>query len=173
MSAKSNQNAFKMSTLIKDLKHNRKVIFDIGRFDNWCVYVVESNGTKNAPSDVTYFRELQHIASFYPNNKVYSDFVAIYNRTTKHIEKTVIDLIDEIVSTYKEVHKDIIEQWMTVIYAGMIAEENKENALLKKRIKRLGMHQVLVLQISPLDAANYSKGKKWKELDAIMRPYGF
>jgi 3-deoxy-D-manno-octulosonate 8-phosphate phosphatase KdsC-like HAD superfamily phosphatase len=66
-----------------------------------------------------------------------------------------------------------MELWMNVIYAGMIAEENKENAILKKRIKRLGVHQVLIDNISPEKAAVFSKGKKWKELDEIMRMKGF
>lgn len=55
----------------------------------------------------------------------------------------------------------------------MIAEENKLNAILKKRIKRLGMYQVLVQNYPPSVAANYSKGKKWRELDALMVHYGF
>jgi hypothetical protein len=66
-----------------------------------------------------------------------------------------------------------MELWMNVIYAGMIAEENKENAILKKRIKRLGMHQVLIDGMKPEEAAVFSKGKKWKELDEIMRSKGF
>ena len=63
--------------------------------------------------------------------------------------------------------------WFSIIYAGMIAEENKANAILKKRIKRLGMHQVLIEGLDPNLAANFSKGKKWKELDALMRERGF
>ncbi len=42
-----------------------------------------------------------------------------------------------------------MEIWFNVLYAGMVAEENKENAVLKKRIKRLGMHQVLIDGLEP------------------------
>jgi hypothetical protein len=66
-----------------------------------------------------------------------------------------------------------IEIWLTVIYAGMIAEENKAHAVLGKRIKRLGMYQVLIEKLSPDYAANFSKGKKWRELDAVMKGKGF
>jgi hypothetical protein len=66
-----------------------------------------------------------------------------------------------------------VDIWLTVIYAGMIAEENKQFAVLKKRVKRLGMHQVLLENMAPAVAANFSKGKKWRELDQIMRPKGF
>jgi hypothetical protein len=35
------------------------------------------------------------------------------------------------------------------------------------------MHQVLIEGILPEKAAVFSKGKKWKELDEIMRLKGF
>jgi len=162
-----------MATLVKQLQNNRSVIFDKGKFDDWCVYVVESNGNKKAPFDETYFHDLYNISHHYPQHKVYNDFVSIYERTTKSIDTTVTDLIDEIVSTYTQQDKIMVEQWLTVIYAGMIAEENKALAILKKRIKRLGMHQVLILNMPAKDAAKFSNGKKWKELDAIMKSLGF
>lgn len=162
-----------MSKLIKLLRSNRQVIFDRGKFDNWCVYIVEKNGKKIAPLDAEYFADLKSIAGKYEGDKVYNDFVAIYNRTTKLIDKSILDLIDEIVETYTDEDKSIIEQWFAVIYAGMIAEENKEHAILKKRIKRLGIHQTLKLGCDPKIASNFSKGKKWRDLDAIMKPLGF
>ncbi len=162
-----------MAKLVKKLKGDRAVIFDTGKFDDWCVYVVESNGAKNAPLDETCFSDLYNISLKYSGNKVYNDFVSIYNRTTKEINSSILVLIDDIVSTYKERDKIIIEQWLTVIYAGMIAEENKAFAILKKRVKRLGMHQVLILKMPARDAAKFSYGKKWSTLDAIMKPLGF
>ena len=67
----------------------------------------------------------------------------------------------------------MIQQWFTVIYAAMVAEENKAYTILKKRIKRLGMYQLLVLRWSIEEATTFSKGKKWKELDSIMTGFGF
>ncbi|MDX1903491.1 MAG: hypothetical protein SFU27_04975 [Thermonemataceae bacterium] len=162
-----------MSRLIKNLANNRKVVFDTGKFDDWCVYVVESNNTKKAPFDTEYFSDLKQLSSKYPKDKIYDDFVLIYDKTNTVIDNTVLALIDKIVATYNEDDQTIIEQWFSVIYAGMIAEENKQNAILKKRIKRLGMHQTLKLDYSPQVAANFSKGKGWRDLDAIMRPLGF
>lgn len=162
-----------MAKLIKNLSKNRKVIFDTGKFDDWCVYVVEENGSRKAPFDVDYFTDLKNLSAHYSDNKVYNDFVAVYNATTTEIDVNVTALIDTIVATYQEAHRVLVEQWLTVLYAGMIAEENKKNAILKKRIKRLGMHQVLIDNISPSIAANFSRGKRWRELDAIMRPKGF
>jgi hypothetical protein len=162
-----------VARLIKVLKSNRRVIFDSGSFDNWCVYVVEEDGTRKAPFDVEYFTDLKKISAHYIDNKVYNDFVVIYDLTTSSIDLKVVNQIDKIVSTYHVHHQIIIEQWFAVLYAGMIAEENKKHAILKKRVKRLGMHQVLIDNLSPSIAANFSKGKKWRELDSFMSPKGF
>lgn len=162
-----------MDRTIKLLQNNRKVIFDQGKFDNWCVYIVESSGNKKAPFDTEYFRDLQKIATHYEDNKVYNDFVLIYEQTNNIIDTHVLSSIDKITKTYNPEHQILIEQWFTVIYAGMIAEENKQYAVLKKRIKRLGMYQVLVEKMQPEEAANFSKGKKAKDLDPIMKEYGF
>ncbi len=162
-----------MERLIKKLENNYKVVFDSGRFDDWCVYVVDANDNRNAPFDNQYFSDLLNLSKKYTNNKVYEDFVKIYEQTTSNIDNEVIKLIDDIALTYELNDRFLIEKWFTVIYAGMIAEENKERAILKKRIKRLGMHQVLIDKISPQIAANFSRGKKWRELDAIMKQKGF
>ncbi len=162
-----------MSRLVKLLRTNKKVIFDRGSFDDWCVYVVNENGEKKAPFDVEYFRELQLIAKKYKENKVYDDFVVIYENTTREIDENTLKIIDEIIDSYEDEHKDIVEQWFSVVYAGMIAEENKQYAILKKRIKRLGMYQILILDKDAEFAANFSKGKGWRELDSIMKKLGF
>lgn len=162
-----------MPRLVKHLFNNRSVIFDKGKFDEWCVYVVEQNGFKKAPLDETYFTELQQIAQKYADDKVYHDFVMIYDGTTGILDKRILDMIDHLTETYYTEDRIQIEQWFTVLYAGMIAEENKKNAILKKRIKRLGMHQILMLDIPAAVAAKYSVGKKWRDLDAIMKSLGF
>lgn len=160
-------------TIIKQLKNSRIVIFDTGKFDKWCVYIVEADGSRKAPFDIDYFTDLKSMSKDYINDKIYNDFVSIYKLTNKTIDKNTIVLIDKIVSSYKLEHQIIIEQCFTVLYAGMIAEENKKFAILKKRIKRLGMHQILIDDLSPFIAANFSKGKKWRQLDALMKTKGF
>lgn len=103
---------------------------------------------------------------------MYDDFVKIYTPTTSVTNSNALNLITEISDTYEN---DVVEMdvWLTVIYGGMIAEENKANAVLKKRIKRLGMYQVLIQGMEPSIAAHFSKGKKWRELDALMKENGF
>jgi len=160
-------------TIIKKLKNGGEIVFDKGRFDDWCVYIVECNGNKTAPRDSLYFSILQKKASNYPENKIYHDFVRIYEQTNHELKEQVLTLIDEIVDTYRDDDKNLLEQWFTVLYAGMIAEERKAGAVLKKRIKRLGMYQVLILDMNPDEVANFSKGKRVSELDPLMKQYGF
>jgi hypothetical protein len=162
-----------MERLIKLLPNQQKVVFDKGKFDNWCVYVVAPNGERYAPKDAVYFTELQKINLSYPENKVYNDFVSIYKKTTATIDEQVLALIDTINLSYLPHHQEKTALWFTVVYAGMVAEENKEGAILKKRIKRLGMYQVLMQQLKPEEAASFSKGKSWRELDSLMRQLGF
>ena len=62
---------------------------------------------------------------------------------------------------------------MTTIYAGMIAEERKAYTKLGKRVKRLGIHQVILEGMAPTRAANFSRGKAWREIAALCTERGF
>ncbi len=162
-----------MERLIKRLRNGRKVVFDQGRFDAWCVYIVERDGRKWAPSDIEYFSFFRTMAAKYSGKRVYEDFVEVYKHTSRDVDPKVIRLIDTIVQEYDAEDRNSLEQWLVVLYGGMIAEENKEGAVLKKRIKRLGMYQTLVRNMPPEQAANFSRGRKWQELDRLMKSFGF
>lgn len=161
-----------MTLKINQFSHGGFVEFDNGSFDDWCVFVTRANGERFAPTDVQYFSRLKTLAKTHNARMIYDDFVVIYNRTTTEVDKHVLKLISVLSRHYG---KDSLEMeiWLNVLYAGMIAEENKENTVLKKRIKRLGMHQVLIEDMAPETAAVFSKGKKWPELDKLMKQRGF
>jgi exoribonuclease II len=148
------------------------VEFDQGSFDEWCVFLTRPGTPKYAPKDTEYFTLLKNMGNRFGHAKIYNDFISIYSQTTMDIDNTILDLITTLSNDYQEEAEEI-DIWFTVIYAGMIAEENKANAILKKRIKRLGMHQTLLENYDPELAANFSKGKKWQELDKVMREKGF
>lgn len=61
----------------------------------------------------------------------------------------------------------------TILYAGMVAEENKVNTKLGKRIKRLGMYQISLEDMSAQQAANYSRGMSWREIARECANRGF
>lgn len=112
------------------------------------------------------------MAKFTGIKKIYDDFVSVYEQTTSRIDDTVTNSITEIANGYGE-ERIWMDRWLTVIYAGMVAEENKKFKKLGKRIKHLGVYQCLIEKLEVKIAANFSKGKKWRELDAIMKERGF
>lgn len=161
-----------MSIHLKTISDGSIVEFDKGSFDDWCVYLKRKGNARYAPSDVQYFSELFDLGNIYGHQRIYDDFVKFYSTTDSSINPQILKDITNIAGTYGA-NSIIIDIWFTVIYAGMIAEENKKNAILKKRMKRLGMYQLLIEKKSAEYAANFSKDKKWKELDSIMLSYAF
>lgn len=161
-----------MSRLVKKVQGKHLVEFDNGIFDQWCVFLTREGMPRYAPKDTEYFSVLKNMGVKYGPAKIYNDFIQYYTHTSKYLDNKLLDLITNLSNDYENDAEEM-DIWFTVIYAGMIAEENKINAVLKKRIKRLGMHQVLLENMDPVIAANFSKGKKWKELDTMMKERGF
>ena len=146
--------------------------FDTGSFDDWCVFITEPGKLKYAPKDIDYFSFLHQLGNIHGHAKIYNNFIQIYEQTGKNINPSVLSLINLISLTYGADANET-EKWFTVVYAGMIAEENKQYTKLKKRIKRLGLHQLLLENLAPEAAADFSKNKKWQELDRLMKSKGF
>jgi hypothetical protein len=157
---------------VTTLLDGTKIEFGKGKFDDFCIYVSPPNKKTWFPLDKEYFEILWVLANEYGKNRVYKDVVDIYNLVTKKVDNSVIDKIRAIAERY-DADREAVELCLSVFYAAMIAEENKEKSILGKRIKRLGVHQVLFENLSPEEAANQSKGKSWKILDARCRDRGF
>ena len=51
-----------MTRLVKNIRNSQKVVFDKGKFDDWCVYIVNVDGNKKAPFDIEYFKDLKFIS---------------------------------------------------------------------------------------------------------------
>jgi len=161
-----------MAVLIKTIGDGSTIEFDKGSFDEWCVFLTPKGQSRFAPKDILYFKELNQLGKKYGYKKIYHDFVKIYQYTHSKINPKLLDGITNIAHNYGE-DQVIMDIWFTVIYAGMVAEENKQHAVLKKRVKRLGMYQLLIENKPPEYAASFSKGKKWRDLDQLMKNYGF
>lgn len=161
-----------MPRLIKNIRNRNIIEFDQGSFDQWCVYLKRQAELRYAPKDTEYFSKLKQLGAIHGTAKIFNDFICFYSLTGKNIDNTILDLITELSENYGSDAEEM-DIWFTIIYAGMVAEENKANAILKKRVKRLGMQQVLLEGRTAEYAANFSKGKKWQELDAVMKKKGF
>ena len=161
-----------MPRTIKLFPNNSRLEFDQGRFDQWCVYFVRPSGERSIPRDIDYFAKFQALGAIYGGERIYKDFVQVYQRTQDVLDDSVVRFITELCQPYRQdaLQLDILQ---TTVYAGMIAEENKAGAILKKRIKRLGMHQVLLENMPPELAANYSRGRTVSEIvpDCVRRGF--
>lgn len=161
-----------MGRIIRKFKDGSLLEYDKGAFDDWCVYLTRPDAMRYAPKDYQYFKRLTEYGSEYGNNQIYNDFVQIYNVTTKSLEDAVFELIDRLSEKYGEKAIDIAIDF-SIIYMGMVAEENKAYTKLGKRVKRLGIHQVLIDGLPYNMAANFSRGKKWRDLDNECKQRGF
>ena len=161
-----------MERLIQRIDRDTSVVFDSGKFDDWCVYVKTPTGRK-PPLDNEYFSFFKKLANDFGTERVYGEFVEVYDRVTTAVDRQVLDRIIQLAKNYPSpLDRDVALNFV-VIYAGMIAEKNKKNAILKERIKRLGMHQVLMENMPVDEAANFSRGMEWRELDGICKQKGF
>lgn len=161
-----------MATTIRRYSDGTSVEFDRGRFDDYCVFIREIDGTRKAPLDVEYFETLLQFSSKFGVEKVYADFILIYEITQLKVTSETLHLIESLASDY-ELERVLFARTLTVIHMGMIAENNKANTKLGKRIKRLGVHRLLNEGLTSTAAANFMRGLGWREIDKMCIERGF
>lgn len=143
-----------------------------GQFDAWCVFLSGPDLPRFAPRDAWYFADLQRLGDKHGRYRLYDDFVRIYDSTCAIPDAGLLALITGLAAGYGEDALQV-DRLLSVVYAGMIAEENKTHAPLKKRIKRLGMYQCLIENMAAEDAANFSRHRDWKLIDKECLARGF
>lgn len=161
-----------MATTIRHFSDGTSVEFDRGKFDDFCVYLREKDGSRKAPLDVEYFETLLEFSSKFGVEKVYADFILIYEVTQRQVTSESLSLIESLASDYA-MERVLFARTLTVIYMGMIAENNKAYTKLGKRIKRLGVHRLLNEGLTSTDAANFMRGLGWEEIDKMCVERGF
>ena len=158
--------------IIKVFSDKSKLEYDKGSFDDWCVYYTNAAGIRKPPKDTDYFEFLLNLANNYTIEKVYSDYVQVYNWTGKQLSQDVLNSISSLSASYGDdaLAVDVV---FTILYMAMIAEERKAYTKLGKRIKRLGIHALLKEGVSVDKAANFMRGMGWREIDKLCRERGF
>ena len=156
---------------IKTFGDGSSLEFDRGKFDAWCVYHRTPGVGRRAPFDVEYFDALRSLARKHTSDRLYSDFVAVYEQTTGDVDDAVLAHIENVAEAYGQ-DRHLFDFTMTTIYAAMVAEERR-GLPLGKKVKRLGIHQTLHEGLAPNEAANFSKGRRAAELSALCRDRGF
>lgn len=149
-----------------------KLEFGRGNFDEWCVWECGSDGSRYAPRDIDYFASLIQYAETYTAERVYSDFVSIYNVAGTDVSELEVAHVKALADFYQG-HIEAVTKVFLILLMGMVAENRKLNTRLGKRIKRLGVYDLLFVSRSVVHAANFMRGKSWRELDGLCREYGF
>jgi hypothetical protein len=173
---------------IFELPNNVEIVFGKGKFDLFVVCVksyaalkaVVDGGNANVfnycPPDKQYFKSFK---SLNKPHEVWEDFMKLYRLVEADWENTtfkVNNVINKIVRNteiYPKTRREVFRKAWCVIYAAMVAEEHKERAPLGKRLKALGMHQLLFEGYSAEKAANCSRGLKRPELEKLCKQRGF
>jgi hypothetical protein len=157
---------------IRTFANGDSLEYDTGVFDNWCTYLCKTDGTRNPPRDADYFSTLAELGKMYGPQRVYSDVRKIYVLTGKEINEKVFGYISLVSREYPDDSLKV-EILFTILYAAFISEENKAKTKLGKRIKFLGIHQILIDGMNPEIAANFSKGMAWREISKLCDERGF
>ena len=160
-----------MGRLIKKFSDGSFLEYDKGKIDNWCVYMTNSDGVRRPPLDRDYFGELKALADEYGAERVYGDFVNIYDLTTKDTEDDVLIHITKIAETYGNSLE--VDKLFTTFYMALTSEENYPNTKLGRRIKRLAAYEILFSGRDVDDAVTFMKKMSWKNIDALCRERGF
>jgi hypothetical protein len=150
--------------------------FDKGKFDNFCVYIITHANNKidnkYAPKDNEYFKDLVNLKKIY-GIEIYNLFIKIYDNTFKKLNFNVANSIINYCDKFFIADKILCKKTFLILYYSMVAEENKINTKLGKKIKRLGIHQILIEDINPNVAANFSKGMNWKKIETECKLRNF
>ncbi|MGP9800511.1 DUF7004 family protein [Rheinheimera sp. NSM] len=165
-----NQKFEAKAVLISNLLDGTRLVFSQGRFDSWCIYHLR-NGFAHAIRDEEVFSLMQKYTTTLQRFWLYRDFLTVFKLVTNDINCGLVNNITRMAMHYEAPRE--VQFILMFLYAGMVAEENKEKAILKKYIKRLGVHQVLIECMPSKMAANYSRQKKWRELQLECEARGF
>jgi hypothetical protein len=160
--------------LFADLPTGYRISFGPGKFDEWLIYFVSHSNVTYFPKDVEYFSTLDSVGQVYGHMNLYRDFLTLYNwiGTEEVAKPEIIEWICAMAGGYGKYRNRIINVF-AILYAGMVAEEKKEHKVLGKKIKRLGIYQVLIDREQPAFAANFSRGMKAAQLKVECEKRGF
>ena len=161
-----------MGQTIKTFQDGAVLEYDRGKFDAWCVYLTKPSGVRKPPRDIDYFRQLKQVADKYGTDKVYSDYTRVYDLTGKTVSQESLRRISIIAGSYDE-DALLVDVIFSILYMAMIAEEQKANTRLGKRIKRLGIYKLLIENRSVYEAANFMRGMGWREIAKLCEERGF
>ena len=157
---------------IKRLRNGTVFSYGMGSYDDWCVYETTEEVRAKRVGDYDYFKKIRELGEIYGRAEVFEDFCDIYEATRTEVDNKVLSDISRSCEKYHDDY-DKAEYAFCLLYLSMVAEMNKEYSRLGKRIKGLGIHQLLFQKMKIHDIANFTRGKKWFEVAAACEQHGF
>lgn len=161
----------KLDSLITAFDDSTYLCFTRGAFDDWRVTFLNSEGKQvYSPKDTAFF---DYFLSLIKYGNTGQEIFNIIKRMSKRISKNMEIDFDHL---RKDIHKCAeelhipeeeelkFEKAMMSVLAAMLSEEKKAFTKLGKKLKLLGLHQVLIGKMEPKIAANWSRGKSWQEI---------
>ena len=149
------------------------VYFSTGSIDAYCVYLNEPPLFRYAMKDEEYFKWILSLSKRYGVVQVWDDFCSIYDIV--NMNPTAKPDVDEAMlrAVNADMHytEDTIKWWL-IFYMTMVAECKKKYAKLKKRIKKLGVYNILFDKWDIEYVTTYMKDMGWKDLDEMMKERG-
>lgn len=158
-----------MSKPIKEFLNGGRMMYVKGRFDAWMLDCKGVEYLSRFPRDEEIFELVISLAKQYGPANLLGEFNWIFWMTDSILSSTTLRYIE----SRGKIYGQKFEIVFTFLYLSMVAEENKTHAPLGKRMKMLGIYQVLIEGADPFYASQFSKGKKVQELNEEMRKRGF
>lgn len=162
---------------IVEFCNGSKLFHATGNIDDWCVYFEKRGDEPIARRDEEYFGDLMDMKNKYGGERIYRDFVKIYDKTTGQFNPSIFSEIEEIARTYLE---DGLKMMilLSTLYMAMVSEFNylirgKIPSKMKNKLKRLAVYQITMENYTPQKAANFSRNRGSKELTEECRKRGF
>jgi hypothetical protein len=143
-----------------------------GHFDAHQVYHSRPNALSCPARTEDTLSRLGQLGQLYCPHGIYADFVVIYNRTKHSISPHIFDLIHYMARGYGTDALEL-EVLLAILYAEMVVAEAARRNRLKRRLKRLGVHYVLLEGYSGTAAASACQVDAWLLLDDACRERGF
>ena len=87
--------------IVKRFEDGSYLEYAKGSFDDWCVYMVDPKVMfRRPPRDTHYFDFLQRQAETFGADKIYRDFISLYDQTGKEVSDRVLEFIDSLAESY-------------------------------------------------------------------------
>jgi len=142
-----------------------------GAFDSWRVTFLDSEGKQtSSPKDTAFFDYFISLTQYGNTRERIFKEIKSLSRHISHNSPTELEylrdevlMVGELLSIPKEEILKFEKATMSLL-AAMLSEEKKAFTKLGKKLKLLGLHQVLIGGMEPKVAANWSRGKPWVEI---------